>query len=216
MKKGVTLIELMVAISISTILMIGLTTAFSYMNRTQRVTMDNSKANYVLAGIKDYIQKNADKILTWQHTKVKGYFVDYDANEMVLKYHNEKDDEVELFDNIPFSSLEFEFETDGIFETCTIIYELNGNKDELEFVMREYNLDDIVNLIKQQKFTDTNGIEYKNETKQLSIKGFQFYNLPFDSINISISTVTDYTVCTIVYRIDGAKYSKMFSYKIEN
>ena len=119
-KKAFTLVELLFAVAVSSILVILIVASVSFINTANGISVDNSSSMYDLRKVKDYIIE--EKI-----TSNKNYsYVDG-----CIYY---KDDKV--MENLYFDDLSFSFTKTNDVTRCTINYLVNEDNNEITFVVK--------------------------------------------------------------------------------
>ena len=69
MKKGYTLVELLVSIACASIVLASLTATIFFVNRSTNQVINNSEINYKLTNLRDYILENQDTLIANNVTK---------------------------------------------------------------------------------------------------------------------------------------------------
>ena len=133
MKKGYTLVELLVSIACASIVLASLTATIFFVNRSTNQVINNSEINYKLTNLRDYILENQDTLIANNVTKdstsddIKSYsesqFV-FDENKLYIKVNNEVK---YTMSETPITNIYYYKEVDSRFLKCMINYDRSNS-----------------------------------------------------------------------------------------
>lgn len=144
MKKGYTLVELLVSIACASIVLASLTATIFFVNRSTNQVINNSEINYKLTNLRDYILENQDTLIANNVTKdstsddIKSYsesqFV-FDENKLYIKVNNEVK---YTMSESPITNIYYYKEVDSRFLKCMINYDRsNSLHDTYSFIVKD-------------------------------------------------------------------------------
>ena len=144
MKKGYTLVELLVSIACASIVLASLTATIFFVNRSTNQVINNSEINYKLTNLRDYILENQDTLIANNVTKdstsddIKSYsesqFV-FDENKLYIKVNNEVK---YTMSEPPITNIYYYKEVDSRFLKCMINYDRsNSLHDTYSFIVKD-------------------------------------------------------------------------------
>lgn len=144
MKKGYTLVELLVSIACASIVLASLTATIFFVNRSTNQVINNSEINYKLTNLRDYILENQDTLIANNVTKdstsddIKSYsesqFV-FDENKLYIKVNNEVK---YTMSETPITNIYYYKEVDSRFLKCMINYDRsNSLHDTYSFIVKD-------------------------------------------------------------------------------
>lgn len=144
MKKGYTIVELLVGIACASIVLASLTATIFFVNRSTNQVINNSEINYKLTNLRDYILENQDTLIANNVTKdstsddIKSYsesqFV-FDENKLYIKVNNEV--KYTMLET-PITNIYYYKEVDSRFLKCMINYDRsNSLHDTYSFIVKD-------------------------------------------------------------------------------
>ena len=144
MKKGYTLVELLVGIACASIVLASLTATIFFVNRSTNQVITNSEINYKLTNLRDYILENQDTLIANNVTKdstsddIKSYsesqFV-FDESKLYIKVNNEVK---YTMSETPITNIYYYKEVDSRFLKCMINYDRsNSLHDTYSFIVKD-------------------------------------------------------------------------------
>lgn len=144
MKKGYTIVELLVGIACASIVLASLTATIFFVNRSTNQVINNSEINYKLTNLRDYILENQDTLIANNVTKdstsddIKSYsesqFV-FDENKLYIKVNNEVK---YTMSETPITNIYYYKEVDSRFLKCMINYDRsNSLHDTYSFIVKD-------------------------------------------------------------------------------
>lgn len=144
MKKGYTIIELLVGIACTSIVLASLTATIFFVNRSTNQVINNSEINYKLTNLRDHILENQDTLIANNVTKdstsddIKSYsesqFV-FDENKLYIKVNNEVK---YTMSETPITNIYYYKEVDSRFLKCMINYDRsNSLHDTYSFIVKD-------------------------------------------------------------------------------
>lgn len=144
MKKGYTLVELLVGIACASIVLASLTATIFFVSRSTKQVITNSEINYKLTNLRDYILENQDTLIANNVTKdstsddIKSYsesqFV-FDENKLYIKVNNEVK---YTMSETPITNIYYYKEVDSRFLKCMINYDRsNSLHDTYSFIVKD-------------------------------------------------------------------------------
>ena len=144
MKKGYTLVELLVGIACASIVLASLTATIFFVSRSTKQVITNSEINYKLTNLRDYILENQDTLIANNVTKdstsddIKSYsesqFV-FDENKLYIKVNNEVK---YIMSETPITNIYYYKEVDSRFLKCMINYDRsNSLHDTYSFIVKD-------------------------------------------------------------------------------
>ena len=144
MKKGYTLVELLVSIACASIVLASLTATIFFVNRSTNQVINNSEINYKLTNLRDYILENQDTLIANNVTKdstsddIKSYsesqFV-FDENKLYIKVNNEVK---YTMSETPITNIYYYKEVDSRFLKCMINYDRSTSlHDTYSFIVKD-------------------------------------------------------------------------------
>ena len=144
MKKGYTIVELLVSIACASIVLASLTATIFFVNRSTNQVINNSEINYKLTNLRDYILENQDTLIANNVTKdstsddIKSYsesqFV-FDENKLYIKVNNEVK---YTMSETPITNIYYYKEVDSRFLKCMINYDRsNSLHDTYSFIVKD-------------------------------------------------------------------------------
>jgi len=121
MKKrhGFTLVELLVAIAISTILIALVATTAIFLTNVNNATSSTATSTFCLRKVKDYIIEN--DIRSRDNLSYQNYAF--------------KNGNTIIYEDLPFDNLNFVFESDEDVNYCTIYYSIDDASYNIKFVV---------------------------------------------------------------------------------
>lgn len=144
MKKGYTLVELLVGIACASIVLVSVTATVFFVSRSTNEVISNSEINYKLTNLRDYILENQDTLIANNVTKdstsddIKSYsesqFV-IDDNKLYIKVNNEIK---YTMSNTPITNIYYYKEFDSPYLRCMINYDRsNTSHDTYSFIVKD-------------------------------------------------------------------------------
>lgn len=144
MKKGYTLVELLVCIACASIVLASITATIFFVNRSTNQVITNSEINYKLTNLRDYILENQDTLIANNVTKdstsddIKSYsesqFI-FDENKLYIKVNNEVK---YTMSDTPITNIYYYKEVDSRFLKCMINYDRsNSLHDTYSFIVKD-------------------------------------------------------------------------------
>ncbi len=144
MKKGYTLVELIVGIACATIVLTSITATVFFVSKSTNEVISNSEINYKLTNLRDYILENQDTLIANNVTKdstsddIKSYsesqFV-IDDNKLYIKVNNEIK---YTMPNTPITNIYYYKEIDSPYLRCMINYNRsNSLHDTYNFIVKD-------------------------------------------------------------------------------
>lgn len=144
MKKGYTLVELLVGIACASIVLASITATIFFVSKSTNEVISNSEINYKLTNLRDYILENQDTLIANNVTKdstsddIKSYsesqFV-FDENKLYIKVNNEVK---YTMSETPITNIYYYKEVDSRFLKCMINYDRsNSLHDTYSFIVKD-------------------------------------------------------------------------------
>ncbi len=144
MKKGYTLVELIVGIACASIILASLTATIFFVSRTTKQVINNSEINYKLTNLRDYILENQDTLIGDKISKdsTSDFITDYSESQFVFdegKLYIKVESVVKYtMSDTPITRMFYYKEIDSPYLRCMINYDRsNSLHNTYSFIVRD-------------------------------------------------------------------------------
>lgn len=144
MKKGYTLVELIVGIACASIVLASVTATIFFVSRTTKQVINNSEINYKLTNLRDYILENQDTLIGDKITKdsTSDFITDYSKSQFVFdegKLYIKVEGVVKYtMSDTPITRMFYYKEVNSPYLRCMINYDRsNSLHDTYSFIVKD-------------------------------------------------------------------------------
>ena len=144
MKKGYTLVELLVGIACASIVLASVTATIFFVSRSTNQVINNSEINYKLTNLRDYILDNRDVLIdeTIKYNSTSDDITEYSKTQFVFdedKLYIKVEGVVKYtMSDTPITSMFYYKEVDSPYLKCMINYDRsNSLHDTYSFIVKD-------------------------------------------------------------------------------